>query len=78
MAIADELLQLQSAIDLRLVSYGTGAETFRAHDRFAIDLQLPDANPLWETVLRAGQLIRDTQPGLVISHEEFCILPVAK
>ncbi len=78
MAIADELLQLQSAIDLRLVSYGTGAETFRAHDRFVIDLQLPDANPLWETVLRAGQLIRDTQPGLVISHEEFSILPVAK
>jgi UDP-N-acetylglucosamine:LPS N-acetylglucosamine transferase len=48
------------------------------HGRPVIDLEMPDANPVWTTVLRAGQLIRQMQPHLVICHEEFAVLPVAK
>jgi hypothetical protein len=78
MAIGDELLRLLPLIDLKFVSYGTGAATFRANGRPVIDLEMPDANPPWETVFRAGQVIRDRQPCLVVSHEEFAVLPVAK
>jgi UDP-N-acetylglucosamine:LPS N-acetylglucosamine transferase len=78
MAIADELARLRPGTDLRFVSYGTGAATFRAHGRIVIDLEMPDDNPLWRTVIGAGELIAATQPRLVISHEEFAALPVAR
>ncbi len=78
MAIVDELFKLQDDIDLRFVSYGTGARTFAQHGRPLIDLELPDTNPLWATAVRAGSLIREIQPSLVISHEEFAVLPLAK
>lgn len=78
MAIADELAKLCSDIDLKFVSYGAGAQTLAAHGRRVIDLEMPDVNPLWDTVLRVGEVIREYQPGLVVSHEEFAALPVAK
>jgi UDP-N-acetylglucosamine:LPS N-acetylglucosamine transferase len=78
MAIVDELARLRDDFELRFVSYGAGALALAAHQRPLIDLDMPDANPLWTTVLRAGQLIRQMQPNLVVSHEEFAVLPVAK
>lgn len=78
MAIADELEKLRNNVDLRFVSYGTGAKTFASHNRPVIDLEMPDKNPVWTTAVRAGALIRETQPDLVISHEEFAALPAAK
>lgn len=78
MAIADDLARLRGDFDLRFVSYGTGALTLAAHHRPLIDLDMLDANPVWTTVLRAGQLIRQMQPDLIVSHEEFAVLPVAK
>jgi UDP-N-acetylglucosamine:LPS N-acetylglucosamine transferase len=78
MAIADELAKLRNDIDLRFVSYGTGAATFRVHHQPLIDLNLPDANPLWATIVRAGSVIREVRPHLIISHEEFVVLPLTK
>ncbi|MGH9397772.1 MAG: hypothetical protein ACRD18_13090 [Terriglobia bacterium] len=78
MAIADELAKLRGDIDLKFVSYGTGAMTFTGHRKPVIDLEMPDTNPLWTTVVRAGQVIGQMQPDLIISHEEFAVLPVAK
>lgn len=78
MAIANEISKLQPGIDLQFVSYSTGAAALKAHDRPVIDLEMPDPSPLWETVVRAGQVIAETKPSLVISHEEFSAVPVAK
>lgn len=55
MAIADELAKLRNDIDLKFVSYGTGAKTFVAHGRPVIDLDLPDRNPIWKTAGLASE-----------------------
>lgn len=78
MAIADELAKLRSDIDIKFVSYGTGAKTFVAHGKTVINLGMPDMNPVWATVVRAGQLISQLRPALVVSHEEFAIPPAAR
>jgi len=78
MAIADELHTLDSAIDIRFVSYGTGATTLLENHRQVIDLQMHDTNLMWSTVVRAGRVIAKMKPDIVVSHEEFAALPVAK
>src|SRR5438876_10903298 len=78
MAIADELAKLRNDIQVTFVSYGTGAATLIQHERPVVDLQMPDSNSLWETVVRAGQVISQMRPVLVVSHEEFAVLPLAK
>lgn len=78
MAIADQLSQLRRCADITFVSYGTGAATFVENQRRLIDIEMPDMNPLWLTVTRVGRLLLMMRPDVVISHEEFAVLPVAK
>lgn len=78
MEIARKLEALSHDVEVRFVSYGTGASTFEAHGVPHIDLGLPDRNPTNETIVRAGKLIGWLDPDLVVAHEEFAALPVAK
>jgi len=76
--IVKELQQLRDDVDVRFVSYGTGARTIRELRYPLIDLGLPDDNPLFDTVILAGKMIGWLQPQLVVAHEEFAVLPAAK
>lgn len=81
-AIARELLALDPNVEIAFVSYSVGAQTLRELGHGVADLNLPEDNPTWETIVRVGQLLRvlhEQAPDmLVVSHEEFCALPVAK
>ena len=70
-ALAEAMGNIDPSFQLVFVSYGTGAATFREFGKNVIDLKLPDDNSFLDTVLRASDLIRETTPELVISHEEF-------
>jgi UDP-N-acetylglucosamine:LPS N-acetylglucosamine transferase len=76
--IVKELQELRDDVDVRFVSYGTGARTIRELRYPLIDLDLPDDNPLFDTVILAGKIIGWLQPHLVVAHEEFAVLPAAK
>ena len=77
-AIVRELEQLRPDIQVRFVSYGTGARTFAAHGIPCIDLQLPDQNSIGATTVLAGRVMAALAPDLVVAHEEFPAMPVAK
>ncbi|MCC6586067.1 MAG: hypothetical protein IT168_05040 [Bryobacterales bacterium] len=77
MEIARELGR-ESGVEVRLVSYGTGASTFAAHGVAHIGLGLPDRNSLNETIVMAGKLIGWLDPDVVVAHEEFPALPAAR
>ena len=77
-AIVRELEQLRPDIQVRFVSYGTGAVTFAAHGIPCIDLQLPDQNSIAATTVLAGRVIAALSPDMVVAHEEFSAMPVAK
>ena len=77
-AIVRELDQLRPDIEVRFVSYGTGALTFAAHGIPCIDLQLPDLNSIAATTVLAGRVMAALAPDLVVAHEEFSAMPVAK
>jgi UDP-N-acetylglucosamine:LPS N-acetylglucosamine transferase len=76
--IAAELGGLRKDLQIRFVSYGTGASTFAERDVPAIDLGLPDANSIAATTVLAGRVIGRLQPDVVVAHEEFSALPAAK
>ena len=76
--IAAELGQICPDIQIRFVSYGTGARTVEELGHPFIDLGLPDTNGTAETTVLAGKLIGYLQPDLVVAHEEFAAMPVAK
>lgn len=76
--IVKELQKKSDDIDLRFVSYGTGARTIEEFGFPLIDLGLPEENSLTDTLVLAGKLIGWLQPDLVVSHEEFAVLPAAK
>jgi hypothetical protein len=76
-AIAEEFPSLDSRLDLQFASYATGAETFRQSGWPVIDLGLPEANPFIATQLVAYDLIKRSLPDIVITHEEFAVLPAA-
>jgi predicted glycosyltransferase len=78
MEIARQIEALSPGVQIRFVSYGTGSDTFEKHEFRDIALPLPDDNSLNETIVLAGRLIGWLDPDLVISHEEFAVLPVAK
>src|SRR5213593_5155940 len=69
---------MRSDVDVRFVSYGTGADTFRAFGISLIDLGLPDSGGVVDTSVLAGKLIGWLNPDLVVSHEEFPAIPAAK
>jgi len=77
-AIAKELTRLREDVQIRFVSYGTGARTLEEFGLPLIDLGLSDANGIAETTVMAGKLIGWLQPDLVVAHEEFAALPAAK
>src|SRR5262249_49610428 len=77
MAIAAELRRLDPEIEIKFVSYATGAGTFRRARWPVIDLLLPEANPYLQTQLLAIALIERLAPDVVVAHEEFAALPAA-
>ena len=77
-AIARELLAMRPDVEVRFVSYGTGAETILDGGFPVVDLDLTDAGGAAEVTVAAGRLIRWLNPDLVVSHEEFAVAPVAK
>jgi len=78
LAIAEELRSLRQDFDLRFASYATGAETLSELGHGVVDLELPAANPIIETIVRCARVIAWLKPHLVIAHEEFPALPAAK
>ena len=77
-AIKEKLCLTHTDTDVLFVSYGTGANTFAELGHPVIDLELPEENPFLETLVRASSLIGELHPQLVVSHEEFAVLPAAK
>ena len=77
-ALAEELCRLRDDVEVRFVSYATGAETFVQLGHTVIDLDLPEDNPLFETLIRATRVLGWLKPSLVIAHEELAALAAAK
>jgi len=77
-AIANELVKVEPALDITFASYSVGAATLKDLGQEVIDLELPEDNPLWETVRRIAQVLQERRPTLVVSHEEFCVPPLSK
>ncbi len=78
MALAEEFGQLRPDCEIRFVSYATGARTFAERGIPCIDLELPEANGIADTTVLAGRLIGALQPEVIVAHEEFSVMPVAK
>lgn len=77
-AIVQQLQGLCPDINVIFVSYDKGARTFVQNGFEVIDMELPANNPFLETQKRAQILIEHFQPSLIVSHEEFCIPPLAR
>lgn len=77
LAIARELRECCKGIRIQFVSYAIGTEVLAAGGEAVVDLEMPEANPVFETLTKAGRLINDYRPRLVVSHEELAVLPVA-
>lgn len=57
--IAEEILKLDSSIDITFVSYGVGAETLRELSWEVIDLRLSEESPLWECVVHITRILKE-------------------
>jgi UDP-N-acetylglucosamine:LPS N-acetylglucosamine transferase len=77
-AIARELQKLRPDVEVRFVSYATGARTIEAHQFPLFDIDLPEAGSVTHMTVVAGQLVGRLDPGLVVAHEEFAAIPAAK
>jgi len=77
-AIAEELLAREPDAKLTFVSYSVGAATLREFGWDVVDLDLPEDNLLWDAALRIFKVLAGTRPTLVVSHEEFSVVPLAK
>jgi UDP-N-acetylglucosamine:LPS N-acetylglucosamine transferase len=78
MEIVKELQKQSDDVQVRFASYGTGARTIQQFGFPLIDLGLPEEGSLTQMSVLAGKLIGWLQPDLVISHEEFAVMPAAK
>ena len=74
LSIVEELHQLRDDLDILFVSYATGADTLAEFGQATIDLDLPEDNLVWDTVVLALRLISEMHPTLVVAHEEFAAL----
>ena len=72
------LERLAPDVQVRIVSYGTGAATFDEFGYSLIDVGLPETSPIAEMSVIAGKLIGGLRPDLVVSHEEFAAAPAAR
>jgi|EndMetStandDraft_5_1072996.scaffolds.fasta_scaffold03468_2 UDP-N-acetylglucosamine:LPS N-acetylglucosamine transferase len=77
-AIATDLMAREPSVEVTFASYSTGLATLRDLGCPVIDLGLPETNPLWDTVSRVIALLREHSADLILSHEEFAAVPVAK
>ena len=76
--IVKEMTKTHEDVQVRFVSYGTGAQTIAQYGFPLIDVGLPDQGSHTAMTVIAGQLIGSLDPDLVVSHEEFAVLPAAK
>lgn len=76
--IVRRLETLREDVDVRFVSYSTGAETLAEFGYKVIDLSLPELNSLLDTVVLSTKVVEWLNPDLVVAHEEFGALPAAK
>lgn len=76
--IAREWEAIAPSIDVRFVSYATGADTIEAAGRPLIRLDMPERGSTADMTVYAGRLIGTLDPRLVVAHEEFSALPAAK
>jgi hypothetical protein len=76
--IVRELRKLIPTLQVSFASYGTGAQALVEAGERVVDLGLPEANPFLGTAVQGGLLIREASPLLVVSHEEFGVVPAAK
>jgi len=76
--IAGQVERLNSNASITFVSYGTGAEVLKSRGKNVIDLGIREAGTMWTILVAAERLLRDARPDLVVSCEEFVVLPVAK
>jgi hypothetical protein len=76
--ITKELLRLRTDIEVRFVSYATGARTLAEFGFSVIDLDLPELNSLLDVIVLATKVTGWLQPDLVVAHEEFGALPAAR
>ncbi|MCS7264886.1 MAG: hypothetical protein NZ805_08655 [Armatimonadetes bacterium] len=78
LSIAKKLQEIDPEISILFVSYAHGAQVLEHNPYPFFDLHLPTNNPFFETLVRAGRLIHACRPTVVISHEEFAALPIAR
>jgi hypothetical protein len=78
LAVLRDLKHLCPDVRVLFVSYAVGAEVFRAAGETVVDLDLPEMNPFFETLVRAAHVLQRTAARLVVSHEEPAVLPAAK
>src|SRR5688572_19521101 len=76
--IVRELARLRNDVEVRFVSYATGARTIEELGFPLIDLGLSETNGTAETTVLAGKMIGWLEPDLVVAHEEFAAMPAAK
>ena len=65
-------------IDIQFISYATGATTLIELGYKPFDLELPERNPIYETLILSAQLIGSMTPDLVVSHKEFSAITAAR
>lgn len=77
-AVAEELKSLVAGLDIRFVSYGTGAATFLKNGYEVIDLKLPDNSPFLRVLVSSIRLLDGLHPHLIVAHEEPAALIAAE
>jgi UDP-N-acetylglucosamine:LPS N-acetylglucosamine transferase len=77
-AITQELQKLRPDVEVRFVSYATGARTIERFQFPLFDLDLPEAGSVTHMTVVAGKLAGSLDPDLVVAHEEFAAIPAAK
>jgi hypothetical protein len=78
LVIAGWLRELSPGIQLRFASYSTGAETLAAGGEAVVSLDLVEDAPFLEVMVAAIRTIAAEAPDIVVSHEEFAVLPAAR
>lgn len=77
LAIADRLVDLIPELEVRFVSYGSGAEVMRDRGRPVLDLGLPDQPDVFAMENRLPRAFATgSTPSIVVAHEEFDV-PIA-
>lgn len=76
--IAAALRDSLPSLDIRFVSYSSGAQVIRDSAFPLIDLGLPELNPQTLTLVLAAKLIGWLRPALLLSHEEFVVPPAGR